>query len=61
MLTTWIFASFTNQLIIAISAAGYYFLMSVLQVLAVIFVCVFLKETKGKTKEECEMLYAVKA
>ena len=61
MLTTWLFATFTNQLILAISAAGFYFLMAAFQVLAVVFVCVFLKETKGKTKEECETLYAVKA
>ena len=61
MLTTWIFATFTNQLILAISAAGFYFLMAAFQIAAIAFIIVFLKETKGKSKEECEMLYAQEA
>ena len=60
MTTIWFFAGLTNILLKAITAPGFYFSLTVIQVISIIFISIWLKETKGKTKEECEKLYMKK-
>lgn len=57
MIWTFIFGAFSNFMIIAFTAPGFYFGLAVIQVFAISFIWIFFKETKGLTKEECETLY----
>ncbi|CAI2365845.1 unnamed protein product [Moneuplotes crassus] len=60
MISTWIFGTFTNLAFKYLTAQGVYFGLAAIQVFTITFVWAFVKETKGKTKQECEQLYATK-
>ncbi|CAI2366098.1 unnamed protein product [Moneuplotes crassus] len=60
MISTWIFGTFTNLAFKYLTPQGVYFGLAAIQVFTITFVWAFVKETKGKTKQECEQLYAEK-
>ncbi|CAI2365056.1 unnamed protein product [Moneuplotes crassus] len=57
MVFTCLFATFANLMFEHLTAPGMYFGLAFVQVLCSLFIWKFVRETKGKTKEECEKLY----
>jgi len=52
MLATWIFATFSNLGFKYFTAPGMYFGLTAIQVVCILFVWKYVRETKGKSKEE---------
>ncbi|CAI2364185.1 unnamed protein product [Moneuplotes crassus] len=57
MVMTVIFAGTTNLMFEYFTAPGVYFGLSVIQIFCILFIWKFIRETKGKSREECERLY----
>jgi facilitated trehalose transporter len=47
----------TNLLFELLSPPGFYFTFSGIQIITFVFIFIFVKETKGKTKDECLKVY----
>jgi len=57
MIWVCIFATISNLMFEYLTAPGMYFGLTVIQGICIAFVLKYVRETKGKTKEECEKLY----
>ncbi|CAI2365914.1 unnamed protein product [Moneuplotes crassus] len=57
MTATWIFGTFSNLAFKYFTSQGVYFGLATIQIFTITFVFMCVKETKGKSKQECEQLY----
>ena len=58
MIWTTFFGAFINQFFKLLTSQGVFFTLAGIQVLAILFIMIFVKETKGKSKEEWLNLYS---
>jgi hypothetical protein len=52
MIFLWIFASFSNFGFDYLTVPGFYFFLAFIQIFPIVFLIFYVKDTKGKTKEE---------
>ena len=52
------FGAFINQMFKLLTSSGVFFTLAGIQVFALLFIIIFVKETKGKSKEELQTLYS---
>ena len=58
MIWTTFFGALINQMFKLLTSQGFFFALAGIQVLALLFIVVFVIETKGKSKEELQVLYS---
>lgn len=60
MFSTFVFAGCSNLGFKYFTVPGFYFFLASLQIVCITFIILLVKETKGKTKDECAVLYKKK-
>ena len=58
MFFVWVFATFSNLGFMYFTPPGMYFGLVMIQIVCILFVWKYVRETKGKTKEDLKKLYA---